>query len=502
MERSPRSAAPCSAPAPDPMRLEGRLVTRPRTVAIGLLVAALGVVAWLLLGGGERIDAPAPEGVRDPVGRPDLAPSALTVPVRVDLAPLVAELEEAVPRSWGDLEERVEVSGNDRAEVAMALRRDPFDATLVGSTARVSTLIHYRARGWYDPPVLPEVSASCGTGDDERPPRLAVELEAPITLTREWRLATETRLGRLAPATNTGRDACDITFLGLDVTGRVVDAARSFLADRLSDIDGAIAGVDLRPTFAEWWSVLTEPIELDRDVWLVLNPSSLRRGEIRGEGDVVEIPVTLVARPRIVFGSRPEAYRPPLPPLDAGPIEPGLDILVEGRAEYETASDELTRALRGTRLEHAGRTVEITSIELSGTADRRLALEVGIEGDAQGRVFLVGTPRYDSGSGTIDVPDLTFDLATSDLIVRSASWLADAGIESLLRSRARWSGAPGVEWAGQKLEEGLNLSLADGVRLEGSVEEVRILDVIPGIDALTVRAAARATATLVVEAGA
>jgi len=483
------------------MRLPALSFPRSWTVGVALLVVAACAVAWWLLGGGERIDAPAPEGVRDPIGRPELAPSALTVPVRVDLDALVGELENALPRSWGSLEERIEISGNDRTQIAVALRRDPFDASLVGSTARVTALIHYRARGWYDPPLLPEVSASCGTGDDERPPRLAVELEAPITLTRDWRLATETRLGRLAPATDTGRDACDITFLGLDVTGRVVDAARSFLGGRLADIDRAVAEVDLRPTFSEWWNVLTEPIELDRDVWLMLNPSSVRRGAIRGEGDVVEVPVTLVARPRIVFGSRPEAYRPPLPPLDTVSVEPGLDILVEGRAEYETASDELTRALRGTELEQAGRTVEITSVELSGTADRRLALEVGIEGDAEGRIFLVGTPRYDPASGTIDVPDLTFDLATSDLIVRSASWLADAGIESLLRSRARWSGAPGIEWAGRKLEEGLNHSLADGVGLEGTVERVRILDVIPGLDALTVRAAARAAATLVVEAG-
>jgi hypothetical protein len=282
----------------------------------------------------------------------------------------------------------------------------------------------------------------------------------------------------------------------------VLDAARGLLTDKTAAVDTAVAHIDVRSKFEEWWGILQEPIELTDGVWLVLDPQAVRRGQIHGEGDVVEVPVHLTARPRVVLGRRPPPSHVPLPALDSGAVSPGLQILVEGRAEYGAASRLLTQELRGQVLRRGERAVRIRAIELSGIGGGRLALAVDVDGDARGRLFLVGTPRFDPSTGQVAVPDLDFDVATNDLIVHGASWLARVGLAGYLRERARWPASPAVEWAGDRLREGLNRALSDDVSLKGSVGTVRIVDVYATREALMVRAAAAAEATLVVTDGA
>ena len=97
--------------------------------------------------------------------------------------------------------------------------------------------------------------------------------------------------------------------------------------------------------------------------------------------------------------------------------------------------------------------------------------------------------------------DLNFSVETSNLLVHGASRALHAQLVTVLRSRARWPVGDAVDWAAEKLREGLNRSLAEGVVLEGTVDHVRILGVEARQDALRVRAAGTARATFRVDRG-
>lgn len=446
-----------------------------------------------------RIVAPRPETTSDLEIPLNASNSTLTLPVRVELGALLDEVEAEIPTGWGDLEERMQVPDNDRAEVAIALTRGPFSAAFEDERARLSATISYGVRLWYDLPVLPDPRLSCGAGEDEPRPRLFVELEGPVSLTEEWRLSTRTAVGQLGPATEEERDRCEVSIVGFDVTDRVVGAARSFLEGHLDAIDSLTAEADLRPHFEEWWDILRDPIGLDDNIWLELRPIAISRGAVRGEGELVEIMATLTARPQIVLGEEPPSWGRPLPDLGSGTDTEGLSILVDAVAEYDEASARLTEVLRGFTLERAGREVVVRSLAVSGIGGGRVALEVEIEGDVSGRLFLVGTPEYDTEAGQVSVPDLSFAISTSNLFVSGASWIADAGLEAVLRERARWPVDTAVGWASDKLAEGLNRELADGVRLRGTVGSLEILGVTALREGMFVRAAARAQASLTID---
>jgi hypothetical protein len=444
---------------------------------------------------GPSVQAPPPELLAD-VGPAvtALPPSSLEVPIEYDLSPVLAALERAVPRTFGDIEERLPIPGNSRVHVAFEAERSPFTVTLDGQTARITSTIRYRGRGWYDPPLAPEVSASCGTGDDrDDRPRAIITMSARIDLTDDWSLRARSRLDRIGAASQSPRDQCRVTVLRIDVTERVIDAARGLIARNTRIIDEAVAGIDLRSRFEAWWDILQSPIGLTDDVWLVINPLAVRKGKAGGDGTTLRAAVGLTAAPRIVVGPRPDAVAIPLPPLDTGQVGDGLHILMEGRIDYGTAGELLTRELRGRTIERAGRTLRVRSVAVSGVGAGRLALGVDFDGSARGTVWFVGSPQYDAAAGEIVVPDLDFDVASRDLLVRGAAWIAGrGGLVEFLRDRARIPVADGVREGERLLREGLNRSLSRDVHIDGEVLAVRPLDVYASRHALIVQAHAEA----------
>lgn len=468
-----------------------------RVAAVLLLALGAGGVWWFGRGAASlRPDRPTVSAEdAEPL---ELPVSSLPVPVQVDLGTLLDEVEKHVPGRWGDLSEPAPLGDSTENTAAIELARAPFRASLEGNSATLSAIVAYRVRGTHHLPLLPDVNYACATDPEDVWPRLEVVLHAPIDLTSDWSLRAEAEVRRLAPLTSDARDRCEVTALGIDIADRVASAAREFVEGHTSAIDSIVGTADVRSSFEEWWSVLSDPIELGDDIWLEIRPEAVSRGPIQGQGSVVRIPASLDARPRIVVGDRPEPWERPLPPLGRGVGSGPLQVLVEAFGEYDETSRLLTEALGGTRIEAGGRLLEIRATRVSGIGAGRVALEAEIAGTVSGRLFLVGTPLYDTESGYVSVPDLAFSVSTTSVLVAGASWIADAGLEALLRERARWPVDAVMEWAAERLHEGLNRSLASGVRLEGTVHDVEVVGVRATPAGLVVGAAATADATLII----
>lgn len=460
--------------------------------------ATLMCMAFLAACSRERVDAPPPALSDDPASANALPASSLNVPISYDLTPIALRLEDVVPGRFGDLEKRDTLSSNTRISFAVEAQRDSFHVELDGRTAKISTIIRYRGRGWYDPPVGPSVSGSCGTGDDDPPRRVDVSMSADLDLTSNWTLVANSRVERVAPATERDRDRCRVTIARIDITDRLVRAARSLLDSNTDRIDAAIAEIDVRSNFEEWWTLLQTPIELTDSVWLLINPLQVRKGETGGRGLLLNANVGLTAAPRIVVGPRPAVVPAPLPPLDTGTVEPGLHVLVEGVVDYEVASGVLTEQLRGRTFEGAGRRIRIREVELSGIGGGRLGMRIVYDGYARGSLWFVGTPHFDPATNQVSVPDLDVDVASEDLLVRGLAWLTRESTVAFLRERARFPVEDPVLLGRRYLLEGLNRNLSDDVRLSGEVISVLPVGVVATRRVLLVRAHAQANARLTI----
>jgi hypothetical protein len=438
------------------------------------------------------VEAPFPVVAEGEPEVPELAPAYLAAPVVYDLAMVLQRLEEQVPVVFGDLDERAEHSDNDRVELSYRVQRSPFQAEIHGDTARISAVLTYQGRVWYDPPLLPAVSASCGLEEDEEPPRARVSLSSRLHLDEDWVLRSRAQVDSVYAMSDEDRDRCRVTILDIDVTGTALSAVRSALQGRTDRIDEEVAGIDLRSRLQGVWEILEEPVELTDDLWLVVNPVGVRRGRTIGEGQVLTVEVGMTARPRLVLGPRPDVAFTEIPRLEDGPVPDQSTILLEGRVHYPEAGDLLMRQLRDREVVLGNRLLRIRDLGLEGIGGGRIALRLDFEGTAQGRIFLVGRPELDPASGQIHVPDLDFDLRTRNLLVGSLAWLAQDQVVAFLRQRARIPIETVLEAAREQLMRGLNRDLSDEVSVEGDVLDLHLREVIALREILVIHAEAEA----------
>lgn len=469
---------------------------RPRTARAGrLALFALMLAAWSC--GPDRLAPPLPQATGAWVDTlPPVPQSYIDVPVRYNLAPALRWLESEIPPTIGDLEKREPMPGRRRMHYAFTLARNPFRLAVEGRTAVLRADVAWRARAWYDPPVLPEITASCGT-DDALRARLTVK--TTVELTSTWTLRPRTR-ALVEARSDAERDKCKVTLLKIDVTEKVMTAAQDALQKELSDLDARVAAFDLPAESRRIWNLLRSPLKLSDSLWLVVNPSAVRVGLLQLQGDTLVTTVGLSANPRVIGGPRPSpSTRPMPPPQDSATSPPVLHLLTEARVPYAVASSILTEQLRGTVIHVAHQRVTINSLRLIGVGDGRLAVGLGVTGPVEGVLYAVGRPSYDTTTAELYMPDLKYDVGTTNLLTGTLSWLASGAMEDFLRTKVRIRLGPVIEEGRDLLQQNLNRELTDGVRLRTGIRSGRVLGVRAAPTALLVRAVASGRGEMVLD---
>jgi hypothetical protein len=380
-----------------------------------------------------------------------------------------------VPLRLGDVDERLEVPDNSRLSFAYSAERSPFRLTLDGTTATLAAVVTYRGRGWYNPPILPTISGSCGI--DEEPPRAYLAVRTTVTPTADWRLRGRTRVVSLRPLTTERRDRCTVTVAEVNVTDQVLNAVRSILDQELAQLDRQLAAFGLSELAGEVWSYLATPIRLQDSLWLVVDPSAIRFDSVRSEGSVLHSSLGITAYPRVVGGGRPEVASSPLPPMLREGSPPGLSLLSEAAIRWEVLSGILQQELVGDTIEVAGRRLAIAGISVAGLEDGRVAVGLDLRGEVRGTVYLVGNPVFDPVDAVLTMPDLEFDVTTRNLLVRGLAWLGSGGVEEELRTGLRVSLAGVLEDGRDMLERELTRELAPGVHLATRVARGQVVRV-------------------------
>jgi hypothetical protein len=465
-----------------------------RTVAV--LVASVGLLASTSCT--KTSDRPAtPDHSADTSSAPDVEVAApvlshFQAPLEYDFTPILAIVERVVPKTLGSLDSIRQVGDDTHRHYAFEAKRDTFATFMRGSQVHLRTTISYAARGYFKPPIGPTLSAGCG--NDSIRPKILIELVTPVTLNRNWHLRSAAKLDLLAPASDGPKDRCIVSILKNDVTGRVLDAARQAITSHLSDIDGKIAQIDLTQRARGWWELLQRPIRLTDGVWLVLQPRQFRLGEVTGTGHTLTVQAGLDAYPKIVVGAEPKFPVPPLPILARDTTASGFQISLDGVVDFATASRAVTDALVGKTVTQAGHSVTVQSVTASSPQPGRLSLLVTFTGDAKGQLRFVGRPQLDAGHEHILVPDLDYDLSTTNDLINAVAWLRSDALRALFRDKARVPIGPVLERGKSLLENGLNRTIGDVMTLSANVDSVRVLGLSVSSAGLRVRAGASGAA--------
>jgi hypothetical protein len=424
----------------------------------------------------SEIDAPPPSTAAD-AGAADSAPAAppsyASAPVRLDLRLMLREIERTIPDHIGSLDDRLLISTRPRTWAAIELLRGPIDIEFGSTSMTLSAMVAYRGRLWRKIP-LTTISASCGTGDQA--PLARIRIRTSYRVAPNWRIRTRSEVLSVERATADAADECRVTFVGINVTDKVLAAARDAIQKQLVLADARLASVNVRGALAPVWAALQQPIPIaDSTIWLTLDPREVGVGPVTVRDSIAYATVTLRAQPRIRSGARPEPDSLSLPNLSQVKAADTVVAVLDGSLTYAAANEILQQELRGLRLRVRGRRIVVEDVAMSYIGRNRVALEVRLSGALLGRLHLTGTPAYDAEMDAITVPDLDYDVHTSNILVHGISWFAGGKLRNELRRKAILPASAMLDLVRGLANEQITRTLADGVRLSGEIGAARAL---------------------------
>lgn len=455
-------------------------------------ILALGLSS-LVACGSHTLDIPKLETTTDdpPDANVVLPPSYVSAPVVLDLRPLLIELEVSVPRSFGSTEKskRIQIHKGPSAWFAPEIRRGDFEFSFKDNEVQVSTILEYRAKVWVKP-LLFEQTVSCGMG--EQRPRIRLTLATKYDLAENWHIRTESRLVSLAAVSDTERDQCEVSILKIDVTSKVVDAARGALPGMLKKVDQRLSQVSIEKPITGIWYKLQNPISIAKGtLFLEIQPQSVALGPITARDSSLVARLDLLASPRLVSGTKPVNDSIRLPRL--GRTSSGTDtavVLIEGVLAYPAANDMLGQAIEGKKFGKWWARITVVDVTVVAAGKGRIVLAVTVKGRVNGTLYAVGTPAYDPATDLITIPDLAFDVNSHGALAGVAGWLVNGPFLTEIRHLARIPASKLLDEVIRIANKELNRELSKGVFLRGELDNATATNVLAAQRGLVARAAA------------
>jgi len=463
-----------------------RLSTRrPWATSIATVAALLG------LGCRSHFEVPVPVLAMAASLPPPSEPATITLPIAIALSKIRAGLDSVFPP----------VDSLDRAKCTALgglvchqylYRRDTLDLRANGDRVTLQTRLRYRAAVG-----LPAVGgiASCGF-----PPESMKRAEVRLSTTLYWR--SDWRLGSRGTTVGaTLNDKCEVTLLHVDATPivkRIIDGQSEDLRRQIDSMLPSVA--DMHAAADSLWQLAQQPLSLDSasTIWLTLSPETVSLAPITGSPSAISTALVLTARPRVTVGPKPSVASQPLPSLTLARRSAGIHVPVEIELPFSDLSDKVTTLLAG---DTAGKGLHVSDVKVWGAGDTAV-VKVGLEGKVNGSLYLLGRVGYDSLTRSVLLKDLRYTLESHDMMTRIKSTVGAGRIKAAVDSatgKGHLAVGEQLDSLKSRLNYELNRSLAPGVRLAGSVNDVRFSRMFTTQTAFVLRVILDAEAVILVQ---
>ncbi|HEX7980941.1 MAG TPA: DUF4403 family protein [Gemmatimonadaceae bacterium] len=459
---------------------------------------ALGCAA--ALGACPNYNAGQPAPLPVPILGPPEA-SVVQVPVAVALADIQTAANGALPVSDGVPRWNGQVDGGSGNcgkgfDYGYEIRRSPLAmAPAGGGGVAVNANIEYAGGVRARPHVLvclPPISGSCGyDGDPMKHARASLSANPQISPT--WTIDL-----RPGPASVVATDGflCRVTFLNIDMTGKVMGFATKFVNDKLGAMSHAVAQDGrIRDYVESAWAAAVVPRQIGNAGWVELSPRALAVSPLDVKADSVRIVARLEAMPAFSV-DKPTAPAPtPLPNNAPITTTDSLRIVIPATASYGAVAAELRKAFKldegGIRFPATGNVyVRPTSVDVMSNGPQ-LVVRVGFKMNwrTKGVIYLAGTPTYDATTRKVTAPDLDYTAESKNVLLKLADWLGHDALRDALRARATVDVGPAADKAKAVASELLNKQF-DRLALTGQVDRLELarIQVVPNDNAVRVDA--------------
>lgn len=224
-----------------------------------------------------------------------------------------------------------------------------------------------------------------------------------------------------------------------------VDLPITFIADMIikyntktinSAIDtGLEQSLDLKTNARQAWIEMQKPMLLSQEygVWLRVSPRAVSALPITGGKGIIKHTSSIQAVTECFTGKQPPSKINPVLPELVTVSKLADDFLanVVSYIGYEYL-DSMTRImLVNTSYDFGKKNITITGVSVYGN-ENKMIIATDVTGSITGKLYFAGFPEYRPADSSIILKDLQFSMQTKNVLLKSANWLANSGIEKLI----------------------------------------------------------------------
>lgn len=411
-----------------------------------------------------------------------LPDSQIDVPLQINLRPVFALADRNVdtvftspnyPDGW--------VQAGCDTRFKYRFRRSPLRMSMKGLVMNLGFTGYYQVVGstrlCKGSTVLSPWTPGCRCGFDEGERSVDVGFITSFSLLPN--LVLQTRTTRTEPV---AKDKCEVCFWGQDVTREVMNGLKTALDESRKAMQDSFGRINLRPYLQQAWNLLNEPYAIPGIGYFWLHPKRIRMNNINAQNDLLNISIGITAAPAVSF-QKPAVSPSAVPNLSTAAAPGGFSVYLDAALQYDSLSRLVNGYMAGKRFDLSeglfAQHIVVKEVTLAGSPDKRMLIKVDFSGSFSGTAFFTGTPVYNAATKTIEVQNLTYDLQTKNLLLKTAKWLFAQKIEQELKKATNINLSSYFDQAQQTLNTYLNREWTKGIKGSGLVKELNVVSVQP-----------------------
>lgn len=383
---------------------------------ISIAVVLSGIALFFLMPRGSEltIQAPAPPREVTPVPLPPPIPSVISIEAHLPIQDVKTLAESAL----GDYLSKPIQRKDGAITAAIKFNLDPF--TMTGAAdGTVSVNVPFQFSGWAN--VSKKIFGQVVQKREDIQGAATASLTLTPTLNPDWRITAKTTSG-------ISIQRAEIEILGITISVRriLTELVREAVLPKLENlIIRYITNIDVKTRVASLWEKLYEPIIINQEppIALTVEPLKILAQHLSSDGQTLffsfGVETYIQANMGNISADSVNDTITDVPNIQfVDTLESGYQILAPIEITY-TAVENLAKPLVERHYKLKGIDTFVKSLTLYGSG---IQLAAGIEFSmsslgAEGQLYLLGTPVYDSATMSVSVTEFDYALTTRSLLL-------------------------------------------------------------------------------------
>ena len=267
-----------------------------------------------------------------------------------------------------------------------------------------------------------------------------------------------------------------------------IDLPITFIADMIikyntktinSALDKGLAqSLDLKTTAKEAWIEMQKPMLLSEDygLWLRISPKSISAIPIAGSKGIIRHTSSIQGIVEVFTGKQPPSMINRVLP-DLTTVSNLSDEFLANVVSYIGYEylDSITRLmLVNTSYSYGKKKITITGVSVYGN-ENKMIIATDVSGSITGKLYFSGLPVYRTSDSSIILKDLKFSVQTKNVLIKSASWIANSGIEKMIGKNMSYPIGAEIRETYDMMVESLNkYEIGEGFIMTGSLNAMEV----------------------------